>query len=247
MFPILQSGVWPTHTEMQEERDLENSSINCFDNLRLFLPRYILGFSFCFQFTLNPNNLSSVDKPLPPVRWSCWWAGSVSKDIWHRAVRTLLWLWKAGQARGLGIPAWGGTCSKSWRCWALTEQMGLVLKLPGTESRTKKSFPWQSWTTCPNMLGLRGCFGYCMVWRRKEEVFVYSGWWIDCWQSVFLLQLATFACNISTPASLDFLVFHFALVSQFKFPKSAAVTGFAGNSFLSGFCFSTGGKQLGLL
>lgn len=141
-----------------------------------------------------------MDKPLTPLRWSCWWTGALG--AFPRTFGTELWghccvserLWRHGV---LGIPAWRRDRQhRAEDAGAFTKQMGLVLKLPGKESRTKTSFPWQSWTTCPNMLGLSDCFGYWMIWGRREEAFVsaYIKWVMD-WLLTISISAAT--CHIS--------------------------------------------------
>ena len=92
-------------------------------------------------------------------------------------------------------------------------------------------------------------FGHCLIWRRREEAFVFA-------YTQLVKDNQYFCCNVPhfLALSLDdrinvfsFSILPFLILSQFRFCKSAAVTRFAWISFLSGLRCSAGGEQLGLL
>lgn len=109
-----------------------------------------------------------------------------------RAVRTLLWLWKAGQEQGAGNSSLEKRHEhRAGGAGAFPKQMGLVLKLPGEESRTKKSFP--ELDNLPEHVGTEWLLWLLVIWRRREEAL--SQWVMD-WLLTISISAAT--CHTSS-------------------------------------------------
>lgn len=208
---------------MQEERDLENSLINCFDNLGLICP----------EIFWDSHSAFNSHCPLIQIIFQVWTSPSLlygeavgEQERWERFQGHLA---QNCEDTAVSLKGCGGT-----GCWEFRPGGGTGSTEPKMLEPSLNKWVW-FWNSLARSHGLkrashgraeqlaRTCWDWVTAlatgWfggggKRPLSLPTYNGWWIDCWQSVFLLQRATFPCNISTSTSLDFLVFRFALPSS---------------------------------